>query len=622
LDVALKRLNGTSCKVDKEVYTWHHNGKLTLVLSAHVDDLKITGEDDWIQWLLTSLEKDVGKMTVHKNGFTHCGIVHEQPDRFTVVLHQEPYAKQLKSMTVPSGPEQQTLDTKAHSAYRTLLGGVSWLTLTRYDIAVYVCALQRYSQTPQVRHAVALNRLLKYILRTPFRCYYRRLQGPLRLIVISDSAFRKEDKDGLAMRGCIVALTELHDGQPGGKMQVLEHYSRKQKRVCRSTFSAELNALVDALESGKVVMFMITELMVGSCSAEDLQQREELGRWPLPLECAVDAKSVFAAAAVADSKNPLEESLVTLVLIIREALQAERISKLWWIDTRDMLSDALTKGSCPRQALLDVAKKGEWNVAHTSEWTSFKKQTDNARLTFLVEEALTGLVCDKELPRQEIGLKLYGDFSALVSYALQDEAHRSFAGLASKALGTYDADFFFRTAINGITWKRPADTSGRPMRRSTSWMTTSGCSCKYSYGKFQVAPDDMPFWLHGLWKQIQMNIGTVDVEMPNSCNANFYEDCGDGITWHADDETLFAAGTQDACIYSLSLGSTATFEIRKRDGKGSLHSLELHHGDLCTMEGLCQKHYLHRIRPNAFRGGRINLTWRSIIQHDGNCWFD
>ena len=590
-----------------------------MVLSAHVDDLKVTGQESMMSWLFKSMEQEVGKLTVHENAFTHCGIEHEQIDLETVVLHQEPYAKSLKPMSVPSGPEEQTLDARAHSHYRTLLGGVSWLTLTRYDIAVYVCALQRYSQSPMIKHAVALNRLLKYIQKTPFRCYYRKMGGTQRVTIVSDSAFRKEEKDGLAMRGCLVCLTEHHSESPGGRLHVLEHYSRKQKRVCRSTFSAEINALVDSLESGKTIMFLVTEMRLGCATPTELQQREELGRWPIPLECCIDAKSVFAATSVAESKSPLEESLVTLVLIIREALQCERISKLWWIDTRDMLADALTKGSCPRLALLNIAKTGEWKVLHPSEWTSFKKQNDQVNLTLLTKD-VPAKISDGlwELPRSKTGLELLGDQSTYLVYVLSDEKRRSFAGLVRSALSRYDADYFYGLALNTVQWQRPTSTTGVPMRRQTAWMVTAGCSCQYQYGDFQVQATHYPGWMIALWQHVSYGAG-VRTQLPNSCNVNLYDSIADGISWHSDNELLFNAAAQDSSIYSLSLGSTAEFELRCRTDADSSVVMSLTSGDVCTMEGMCQKHYLHRIVPSSMQGGRINFTWRNIVKHATTC---
>jgi hypothetical protein len=80
---------------------------------------------------------------------------------------------------------------------------------------------------------------VKWVKRKKCPLRYAKLQAPYRIVVISDSAFRKEDKTGLAMRGAIIGIAEKHEKHPGGKLHVIEFYARKQRRVVRSTFSAE-----------------------------------------------------------------------------------------------------------------------------------------------------------------------------------------------------------------------------------------------------------------------------------------------------------------------------------------------------------------------------------------------
>ena len=150
-------------------------------------------------------------------------------------------------------------------------------------------------------------------------------------------------------------------------MHVIEHYSRKQKRVVRSTFAAELHALIDAIEHGKLLMFALCEIYCGALKASELQQVEEIGRWPIPLEAVVDAYAVYSTALKLESKNPSEETLITLVSILREALMTGRLSTLWWVDTRDMAADALNKGAIPRLALQTIARTGMWTLQHNSQ---------------------------------------------------------------------------------------------------------------------------------------------------------------------------------------------------------------------------------------------------------------
>ena len=154
------------------------------------------------------------------------------------------------------------------------------------------------------------------------------------------------------------------------------------------------------------------------------------------------------------------------------------------------------------------------------------------------------------------------------------------------------------------------------MRRKTAWITTNRCTCKYKYGNFTVQPTETPTWMKALWTLVQTAIGNYNIEMPNSCNLNLYENVSDGISWHSDDETLFAGREKDTCIVSLSLGSTTAFQLCPVRSHENVTTIQLNAGDSLTMEGKCQGHYVHRLIPNSFRGQRINLTWRNIVNHE------
>ena len=49
---------------------------------------------------------------------------------------------------------------------------------------------------------------------------YKRLTSPCKMLVISDSAFRKEDTSGLSIRGAVLAICEDHQSHPGGNIHV------------------------------------------------------------------------------------------------------------------------------------------------------------------------------------------------------------------------------------------------------------------------------------------------------------------------------------------------------------------------------------------------------------------
>ena len=143
----------------------------------------------------------------------------------------------------------------------SLLGAVAYACQTRLDIAVYVVALQRRLQQSKVIHVKRLNALVRWMQKTPkkivFKCFP---QGPTTLLMLSDSAFKKEEESGHALKGVMYILLPSAAAEPLGRnpgilktekgkqylssvCHVLEYISRSQKHVTRSTFASELSLI-------------------------------------------------------------------------------------------------------------------------------------------------------------------------------------------------------------------------------------------------------------------------------------------------------------------------------------------------------------------------------------------
>lgn len=161
----------------------------------------------------------------------------------------------------------------------------------------------------------------------------------------------------------MIVLGELHGDHPGGRVHHIEWYSKKQRRVCRSTFGAELNGLGDGHEQAKVIGFTYAELSsTKTLSAAELCKMDEQGTWPIQLEACVDCRSVFDALCCEEPKKPTESSLIMLLLQIKEQLSVGSLKRIWWTSTTDMLSDGLNKGAVSRSAILRSCMQGSWQL--------------------------------------------------------------------------------------------------------------------------------------------------------------------------------------------------------------------------------------------------------------------
>ncbi|CAJ1436739.1 unnamed protein product [Effrenium voratum] len=142
-----------------------------------------------------------------------------------------------------------------------------------------------------------------------------------------------------------------------------------------------------------------------------------------------------------------------------------------------------------------------------------------------------------------------------------------------------------------------AHHQGQELLRKTAWLVWPPCECAYDYSDTRqeaASNPEMRAILEEITKYVAAACGVED-NPPNSVNLNFYPP-GGGVGFHADDEDLFDGLRQATRIISLSLAESETlgkrfFEVRLKRG-GSVKAVELRHGDLMTMEGFFQKHYV------------------------------
>ena len=150
-------------------------------------------------------------------------------------------------------------------------------------------------------------------------------------------------------------------------MNVLDFWSRKQTRVCRSTFAAELHNLSEAAEEGMLLAGFLQEVYYGPKTAAQLTALLESCSLQVQVWLFVDAMSVFAALAASNTQCPTEAQLLYELKALRMHLLSGRLDRLYWIDTRDMLADALTKGKVSRTALLSALKAGAWSLSYEAK---------------------------------------------------------------------------------------------------------------------------------------------------------------------------------------------------------------------------------------------------------------
>ena len=128
----------------------------------------------------------------------------------------------------------------------------------------------------------------------------------------------------------------------------------------------------------------------------------------------------------------------------------------------------------------------------------------------------------------------------------------------------------------------------------------------YSYSNHTMAASV----LTPLLLEIKADIQTRTGDSFNSVLVNYYRDGQDSNGWHSDDEPELG---RNPVIASLSLGAPRDFHLRHKAEKSEKHKMSLENGSLLTMSGTTQSCWQHHIPKRAKATGRINLTFRTII---------
>ena len=113
-------------------------------------------------------------------------------------------------------------------------------------------------------------------------------------MAISDSGFKGKDQDHVAIRSGLICLVDRDFPQLGRNgMQIIECISKKQTRVCRSTYAAELYSALDLAGLLFNISLTLTEVLEGPSTACALADKFEAGKLALEADLVIDAASVF-----------------------------------------------------------------------------------------------------------------------------------------------------------------------------------------------------------------------------------------------------------------------------------------------------------------------------------------
>ena len=133
--------------------------------------------------------------------------------------------------------------------------------------------------------------------------------------------------------------------------------------MVRSTFSVELNGLVDSVEQLMSLQVALHHICCRTTqSPEALVDMLEIGRLHPPLYLSIDARAAYDVTAATNIGEPHESSLKLHPIPARDRLTRGIFGQMHWVDTRDMLADGLTNVGVDRALLHNMSNNCQYTA--------------------------------------------------------------------------------------------------------------------------------------------------------------------------------------------------------------------------------------------------------------------
>eukprot|EP00913_Durusdinium_trenchii_P012298 g11547.t1 len=171
----------------------------------------------------------------------------------------------------------------------------------------------------------------------------------------------------------LCSQSELDDGKPM-PLTMVNWHSKKLPRICRSSLSAESQALaatIDEMEWCKIFFTCFTDVNI-AIDGEDALQKMSMS------PVATDAKSLYDATHSITAGMKLSERRTAIeIAIIKQRLQAV-LGELFWVNSHQQLADGLTK-SAARDAMAVTLARGTHKLSYDPSFIAAKKVTQQER---------------------------------------------------------------------------------------------------------------------------------------------------------------------------------------------------------------------------------------------------
>lgn len=346
-EVAIGPLGMIPSRVDPCVFLKYKGGEVEGMMSTHVDDFYILGEKSFCKHVKTVLPKHLTVKSWEGGepgaDFYYSGmrIMHHQDGTITMDLCR--YIDAIQTIDIPEkdmSDKDRKLTEKEITRLRKAIGETLWVTTQTRPAEMYRASeLAGATSDPRVRHLLKANEVIRRLKEDNQPLTFRPIGDDNAIRIYSDAAWGNREGGG-SQGGGITCIADR-----SGHFNPLGWFSRRLRRVVRSTFGGETLACLDATDEGVCTALLWDELM-GNAKWDPETHSHTSIRPRIPVHYLTDCRSLYDHLLHRGS-HTLEKRLTIDMEILREYLDSRTIACVHWVPTEVQLADALTKRMTP-----------------------------------------------------------------------------------------------------------------------------------------------------------------------------------------------------------------------------------------------------------------------------------